>query len=86
MAVADVDQLVRVVRAGTGAKLGDFKGRVVGIGPQFSIIHRLSPSWEAFLNVRTYGEFAAKNRTSGFVMFVTYVLSHKAQPKAAGVE
>jgi hypothetical protein len=60
--------------SGSGTKLGDFKGRVVGLGGQFGIIHKFGPSWEVYLNVRTYGEFATQHRTSGFVMFITYVI------------
>ena len=57
-----------------------------GLWPQFDIIHKLRPSWEAYLNVRAYGEFAEQNRTSGFTMFVTHVISHKAEVRTAGVE
>ena len=58
----------------------------VAFGPQFDIIHKFRPSWEAYLNVRAYGEFAEQNRTSGFTMFVTHVISHKAEVRTAGVE
>ncbi len=72
--------------SGPGANLGPYKGRVVALGPQFAVSHKWGPNYEAFLSARCYGEFAAQNRTSGFVMFVTYVISHKAQARTAGVE
>ena len=72
--------------SGSGAKLGDFKSRVAAVGPQVGFIHKVSARWEAYLNVRAYGEFAAEHRTQGWNMFVTYVISHEAQPRSGGIK
>jgi hypothetical protein len=71
--------------SGSGANLGPYKGRVVALGPQFGVSHKFSANWEGYVSFRCYGEFAAQNRTSGFVMFATWVISHTAQARTAGV-
>jgi hypothetical protein len=71
---------------GSGARLGDFKSRVAAIGPQFAYIHKVSASWENFLALKAYWEFAAENRTEGWNIFVTYVFAHKAHARTAGIE
>ncbi|HUN63920.1 MAG TPA: transporter [Candidatus Sulfotelmatobacter sp.] len=72
--------------SGSGNKVGSNISRVVSLGPQFGMIHKLNSSWEGYINVKAYGEFAAQNRSQGYVIFVTWALSHKAQARTAGVE
>jgi hypothetical protein len=60
---------------GPGAKLGDFKGRVAGIGPQIGFIIPLSKEYQGYLNVKGYKDFAAENRAEGWTAWVTFAIS-----------
>ncbi|WP_349644050.1 transporter [Bradyrhizobium sp. C9] len=64
--------------SGTGAKLGDFKGRVAGIGPQVGFIFPVGEGYQGYLNVRGYKDFAAENRAEGWTAWVTFQLSTSA--------
>lgn len=57
--------------SGVGATLGDFKSRVAGVGPQLGFFLRMGDR-EGYLNLRSYYEFAAQQRLSGWNMFVTF--------------
>ena len=59
--------------SGSGAKLGDFKSRVNGIGPQVGYIFKMGER-EAYLNIKGYWEFGAKNRPEGWNAWVTLSL------------
>jgi hypothetical protein len=56
--------------SGAGARLGDFKSRVTGIGPQIGFFLPFGGQ-ELYLNVRGYYEFDAKNRLEGWTAYVT---------------
>jgi hypothetical protein len=69
--------------SGPGATLGEFKSRVTGIGPQVGFFISVG-SQEAYLNVRGYYEFDARNRLEGWTAYIT--LSMEAPDlKAAGL-
>lgn len=68
---------------GAGATLGDFKGRVVGIGPQVGFILPLSKDYQGYLNVKAYKDFAAQNRPEGYTAWVTFSLSNAAPERPA---
>lgn len=67
---------------GAGATLGDFKGRVVGIGPQVGFLLPLSKDYQGYLNVKAYKDFAAQNRPEGYTAWVTFSLSNAAPEPA----
>jgi hypothetical protein len=67
---------------GAGAKLGDFKGRIAGIGPQIGFIIPLSKDYQGYLNVKGYKDFAAENRAEGYTAWVTFAIT-PAAPEAA---
>ena len=59
--------------SGSGATLGDFKGRVAGIGPQAGWFFKVGEhDWYA--NLKGYYEFAAKNRAEGWNVWVTLAI------------
>ena len=59
--------------SGSGAKLGDFKSRVNGIGPQVGYIFKMGER-QAYLNIKGYWEFGAENRPEGWNAWVTLSL------------
>jgi hypothetical protein len=69
---------------GGPAVLGDFKGRVFGVGPEVSYQFTRSKSHPVTLDLRWYHEFGAKNRVEGDAVFFTFSvpLSIQQQPAA----
>lgn len=63
--------------SGSGATLGDFESRVLGIGPQ---IGYFVPAGEmqAYVNVKGFYEFDAENRPEGWSAWLTIALTPKA--------
>jgi hypothetical protein len=57
--------------SGAGARLGDFKSRVAGVGPQIGFFFPVS-DWQGYLNLRAYYEFDARNRLEGWTAYVTF--------------
>jgi hypothetical protein len=59
--------------SGSGATLGDFKSRVVGIGPQVGYFFQL---WDRkwYVNVKGYYEFAAENRPDGWNVWLSLLI------------
>lgn len=68
---------------GAGAKLGEFKGRVAGIGPQIGFILPMSKDYQGYLNLKGYKDFAAENRPEGWTTWVTFQISPAAPEPAA---
>jgi hypothetical protein len=64
--------------SGPGAKLGAFKGRVAGIGPQIGFFFPLAGQ-QGTLTFRAYHEFDAKNRPDGWNTWVTLSLEPPEQ-------
>ncbi|SEC50870.1 Uncharacterized conserved protein [Rhizobiales bacterium GAS188] len=75
--------------SGTGAKLGPFKSRVAGIGPQLGYIFPVGDKVQGYFNVKAYKEFAAKNRPDGWNFWVTVSFSaappHPSEPEAVSL-
>ncbi len=59
--------------SGNGAQLGDFKSRVYGIGPQVGYFFPMG-SGQAYLNLKGYWEFGAKNRPEGWNAWLTLAI------------
>jgi hypothetical protein len=59
--------------SGSGATLGAFKSRVVGIGPQ---VGDFFDAWDRkwYVNVKGYYEFAAEIRPDGWNVWLTLVI------------
>ena len=70
--------------SGAGARLGDFRSRVAGIGPQVGFFFPIADR-EGYLNLRGYYEFNASNRLGGWTAYVTFSVEaaeqKSAQPK-----
>lgn len=56
--------------SGSGAKLGDFKSKVNGVGPQLGYIFNMGDK-QAYLNLKGYWEFGAQNRPEGWNTWLT---------------
>jgi hypothetical protein len=67
--------------SGSGAKLGDFKGRVAGIGPQIGFLFPVGNEHQGYLNLKAYKDFAAENRPEGYTAWVTLAIT-PAAPEA----
>jgi hypothetical protein len=61
--------------SGAGATLGEFKGRVFGLGPQVGFIIPLSEDYQAYLNLKAYKDIAAENRPEGYTAWLTFSVS-----------
>lgn len=59
--------------SGTGAVLGDFKSRVNGIGPQVGYLFNIGDK-SAYLGLKAYREFDAKNRPADWNSWLTLSL------------
>jgi len=69
--------------SGAGARLGEFKGHSVGIGPQIGIFF---PAWEGYmgyLNIRGYWDVVAENRPTTQTAMVTLSFAPAAPEKPA---
>lgn len=66
--------------SGDGAKLGDFKSRVFGIGPQVGYKFPVSDAVAGYVNLKGYYEFGAENRPEGWNTWLTFAFS-PAAPK-----
>jgi hypothetical protein len=62
---------------GTGAKLGPFESRVIGIGPQIGYLFPVA-GMQGYVNLKAYGEFDAGNRPSGWNAWLTLSISPAA--------
>jgi len=56
--------------SGAGARLGDFKSRVIGIGPQGGYFFTMGAQ-QAYLNLKGYYEFDNRNRPAGWNAWLT---------------
>jgi hypothetical protein len=61
-----------------GATLGNFEGRVVGIGPQIGFIFPVGEGYQGYLNLKAYKDFATENRPEGYTAWVTFAISPAA--------
>jgi hypothetical protein len=67
--------------SGGPAVLGDFKGRVFGVGPELSYQFTQSKTHPVTLDLRWYHEFDAKNRVEGDAIFFTISVPLSIQQK-----
>jgi len=67
--------------SGSGAKLGSFESRVIGIGPQIGYLFPAG-DMQGYVNLKGYGEFDAHDRASGYNVWLTLSFSPKAPTSA----
>ncbi|MBR0831519.1 transporter [Bradyrhizobium manausense] len=63
--------------SGSGDRVGCFRSRVQGIGPQVGYIFPVG-DMQGYLNLKAYGEFANANRPDGWNVWLTFNLSPAA--------
>jgi hypothetical protein len=63
--------------SGAGDRVGSFKSRVAGIGPQLGYIFPVGEH-QGYLNFKAYKEFDAAHRADGWNAWVTFVISPAA--------
>ncbi len=69
--------------SGSGDRLGPFESRVVGIGPQLGVLFPIA-DLQGYINAKGYTEFDARNRPSGYNLWLTLAISPAAPtPPAA---
>lgn len=68
--------------SGPGAKLGGFRGRAIGIGPQIGFIIPMSDGYQGYLNIKGYKDLEVENRASTWSTWVTFAVS-PAPPEPA---
>lgn len=61
--------------SGSGDRVGCFRSRVVGVGPQFGYIFPVSDKIQGYVNLKGYGEFDNSNRPAGWNVWLTLSLS-----------
>ena len=59
--------------------LGDFKSRVIGVGPQVGFMFPVD-DMQGYLNLKGYYEFDAENRPEGWNAWVTFAISPAEKP------
>jgi hypothetical protein len=64
--------------SGSGARLGDFKGRTFGIGPQVGHMFPLWEGYTGYANLKGYKEFGVENRAEGYSVWFTLVFQPAA--------
>jgi len=69
--------------SGSGDRVGCFRSRVVGVGPQLGFIIPLTNTTQGYLNFKSYWEFANQNRPDGWNAWVTFVISPAEQTPSA---
>jgi len=67
--------------SGSGAKLGPFESRVIGIGPQIGYLFPVA-GMQGYVNLKAFGEFDARNRPSGWNAWLTLSISPGPLPVA----
>jgi len=63
--------------SGSGDRVGAFESRVVGLGPQVGYLFPVG-NMQGYLNMKGYAEFDARNRPSGFNVWLTFAISPAA--------
>ena len=63
--------------SGAGARLGDFKGMAVGIGPQIGFLFPVG-DYQGYLNIKGYKDLEVENRPQGWSTWVTFAIQPKA--------
>lgn len=68
--------------SGAGDRVGCFRSRVAGIGPQIGHLFKVGEHYQGYVNVKGYKEFAAEHRPEGWNVWLTLSIS-PAAPEAA---
>ena len=68
--------------SGAGDRVGCFRSRVMGLGPQVGHIFKVSDGYQGYVNLKGYKEFAAEHRPDGWNVWLTLSIS-PAAPEAA---
>ncbi|WP_249167619.1 SphA family protein [Bradyrhizobium elkanii] len=63
--------------SGSGDRVGCFRSRVAGVGPQVGYIFPVG-DMQGYLNLKGYGEFANENRPAGWNVWLTFNLQPTA--------
>ena len=63
--------------SGSGDRVGCFKSRVLGIGPQIGYLFPIG-NMQGYLNLKAYGEFDGSDRPSGWNAWLTFSISPPA--------
>jgi hypothetical protein len=69
--------------SGAGDRVGCFKSRVAGIGPQIGHLFKISDGYQGYVNLKGYKEFAADHRPEGWNVWLTFAISPAAPEPAA---
>ncbi len=72
--------------SGVGAKLGDFKGRAIGIGPQIGFLFPVGDAYQAYLNVKGYRDLSVENRPEGYTLWVALAITPAAPSEPTSVK
>nr|WP_068031962.1 transporter [Rhodoplanes sp. Z2-YC6860] len=67
--------------SGGGDRVGDFKSRVFGVGPQIGYIFPVGDH-QGYVNLKGYKEFGAENRPDGWNVWLTFAITPAAPPAA----
>lgn len=67
--------------SGSGNRVGCFRSRVMGLGPQIGHVFKVGDHHQGYLNLKGYGEFAADHRPEGWNVWLTLSIS-PAAPEA----
>ena len=67
--------------SGSGDRVGCFRSRVAGIGPQVGHVFKVSDHHQGYINLKGYKEFAAEHRPEGWNVWLTLAIS-PAAPEA----
>jgi hypothetical protein len=65
--------------SGSGDRVGCFRSRVFGVGPQIGYLFPLG-EWQGYLNLKGYGEFGHENRPEGWNVWLTFAITPAAAP------
>ncbi|MBB4422843.1 hypothetical protein GGD66_001383 [Bradyrhizobium sp. CIR48] len=57
--------------SGAGARLGDFKGSAVGVGPQIGFMFAAGQGYQGYLNLRGYWDVFTENRAKSSTVMMT---------------
>jgi len=63
--------------SGSGDRVGCFKSRVIGVGPQVGYIFPIA-GMQGYLNLKAYGEFDGSDRPTGWNAWLTFSISPSA--------
>ncbi len=65
---------------GAGNRVGCFKSRLFGVGPQIGYVAPLGTTHQAYFNLKGYKEFEAEHRPEGWNVWFTLAISPAAPP------